>query len=216
MAGHAGPARLDGVGDLGNGAQVELLDLASQVGLGHREALADESALFLLLFSLIDPQQPEIHPALARPVEDRGFQGLGAHHRAVDLLVGEPFQERDDVLVLDLEGLDGRVGALLDDRAERFGCGDRRGAPEGQILRLGDDVLGGVGGMPVDREGEAQGIPAGDGSVLAKAVGVLDLTEVGSRLAVDGIHEELLGLFAVVPRHLLPSIPIRKRFGEER
>ena len=37
--------------------------------------------------------------------------------------------------------------------------------------------------------------------MLAEAVRVFDLSQVRPRLAVDGIHEELFGLFAILPRH---------------
>jgi Fe-S cluster biogenesis protein NfuA len=67
MARHAGPARLHGVGDFRNGPQVQLLDLASQVGLAQGEALADESAFLLLVGVDADPEaagaaRPSISP----------------------------------------------------------------------------------------------------------------------------------------------------------
>ena len=48
----AGAAGFDRVGDLGNGLQLQLLDLAPEVGLGDREALTDD-APFLLFAALL-------------------------------------------------------------------------------------------------------------------------------------------------------------------
>ncbi len=117
VAGHARPAGLDGIGDLRNGAEVELLDLAADVRLAERETLADDAAFVALVGVQIDAQLLQIDAAPLGPIENGGLQRLGPHHRAVDLLLRQTAQEIDDVLVADLEGLDRRKTALLDQRA---------------------------------------------------------------------------------------------------
>ncbi len=206
MAGHAGPAGLDGVGDLRDGVQVQLADLAADVGLAQGEALADDAALLLLVGVDVDPQFPQVDAAALGPVEDGRFQGLGAHHRAVDLLLRQPAEKLDDVLVLHLQRLDRRIAPLLDQRAEGLRGGDGRGAAEGQVAGLGDHVLRRVGRMTPHPEGETHGVAADDRAVLAEAVGIVDLAQVRPRLAVDGVHEELLGLLAILPSHGCPPL----------
>lgn len=201
VAQHAGASRLDGIRDFGNGAQPELADLALDIRLGEVETLADDAAFLLLLLVDIDAELRQIDAALPGPVEDRGLERLGAHDRAVDLLVGQALEKLHDVLVGDAEGLNGREAAFLDNGAKRLGGGDGRSAAEGQVARLGDDVPGRVRRVAPDAEGEPEGIAAGDRAVVAEAVRVRDLAHVGSGLAVDRIHEELLGFFAVVPGH---------------
>ena len=44
-------------------------------------------------------------------------------------------------LLRDLQGLDRRVAALLDQRAKRLRGGNGRGAAERQVAGFGDDVL---------------------------------------------------------------------------
>ena len=100
MARHAGPARLDGIGDLGDGAEIQLADLAADVGLAQREALADDAAFLLLVGVDVDAQPGQVDAPLLGPIEHGRFQGLGPHHRAVDLLLRQAVQEIDDVLVL--------------------------------------------------------------------------------------------------------------------
>ena len=100
MARHAGPAGLDGVGDLGDGVQVQFLDLAADVGLAQREALADDAPFLLLVGVDVDAQTFQIDAPFLRPVEHGRFQGLGPHHRAVDLLLAaSPSRIVHDVLV---------------------------------------------------------------------------------------------------------------------
>ena len=138
------------------------------------------------------PSCCQIDAALLRPVEDGRFEGLGAHHRAVDLLLrASPPRKSTMSWLRDLQGLDRREAALLDQRAERLRGGDGRRAAEGQVAGVGDDVLRRVGRMAFDAKGEAHGVAAGDRAVLAEAVRVFDLAQVRSRLAVDGVHEEL-------------------------
>ena len=60
--------------------------------------------------------------------------------------------------------------------------------------------------MAIDAEGEADGVAAGNRAVLAEAVGVFDFAQVGSRLAVDGVHEELFGFLAIFPSHCGPPV----------
>ena len=119
----------------------------------------------------------------------------------MDFLLRQAAQELHDVVIADLQGLDRRVTALLDEGAEGLGSGDRRGAAEGQIASVGDHVLPRVGRMPADAESEPHRVAAGDRAVLAHAIRILDLAQVRPRLAVDRIHEELLRLFAIFPGH---------------
>ncbi len=205
MAGHAGPAGLDGVGDFRDGAEVQLLDLSAEVGLADGKALADDAALGLFVGVQVDAQLGQVNAPFLRPVEDGRLQGLGAHHRAMDLLFRQPFEEIYNVLVLHSQGLDRREAAPLDQRTKGLRGGDRRGAAESQIAGGGDHVLGGIGGMPLDLEGEPDRVPAGERAVFSEAVGVLDLPQVRPRLAVDGVHEELFRLLAILPRHLQSS-----------
>jgi len=199
-------AGLEGGGDFVEGMEVQLLDLAAEVGLGEVEALADDAAFVLFL---VEGRGGGVgggeglggDAAAAGPVGDGGLEGLGAHDGAVDLLLGEAVEELDDVVVGDGEGL--RRGEVLafDEAAEGLGGGDGGGAAEGEVAGLDDDVLEGVGRVAADAEGELEGVAADDGAVLADAVGVLDLAEVGAGLALDGVEEELLGLFGIFPGH---------------
>ena len=53
----------------------------------------------VLLVVDVDAQAFQIDAAPLGPVEHGRLQGLGPHHRAVDLLLRQPFQEVDDVLL---------------------------------------------------------------------------------------------------------------------
>ena len=76
------------------------LILRRMYGSLKREALADDAAFFLLVGVDVDAQLGQVDAALLGPVENGRFQGLGPHHRAVDLLLRQPAEEIDDVLVL--------------------------------------------------------------------------------------------------------------------
>ncbi len=208
MAGRARPAGLDRVGDLRDGVQVQLADLAADVGLAQGKALADDAAFLLFVGVDVDSQFFEVDAPPLRPVEHGRFQRLGAHHGAVDLLLRQAAEKLHDVLVLDLQRLDRRVAALLDHRAQRLGGGDRRRAAEGQVAGLGNHVLRRVGRVTTHPKGKTHGITADDRTVLAEAVRILDLAQMRPRLAVDGVHEELLGLFAILPSHRCPTVPV--------
>ena len=95
----------------------------------------------------------------------------------------------------------GRITAPLDQGAEGLGSGDRGSAAERQIAGVGDDVLGGISRMAADAEGESHGVAAGDRAMLAQAVRIVDLAQMRARLAMHGIHEKLLRLFAILPCH---------------
>ena len=186
---------------VGDGGQIEFLDLAQDIGLGETEAGADQSALLLFVVADVDPEFGEVDAAFLRPVEHRGLERLGAHDRAVDLGLGKSVEILDDVLVGDLERVDGGEVTLLDDGAEGFGRGDGRGAAEGEIASLGDPIQPRVVGVTIDAEGEPQGVAAGDGPVLAETVGVFDLPEVRAGLSRYRRHEEFGGFLRVVPGH---------------
>ena len=89
---------------------------------------------------------------------------------------------------------------------KRLGGGNGRRAAERQVAGFRDNVFRGVGRVTFDPEGEAERVAAGDRAVLAEAVGVFDFAEVRSRLAVDGVHEELFCFFAIFPRHCGPRL----------
>jgi len=116
VARHASPAGLVRAGDFGNGAEVQLADLTPDVGLGEREALAYHTPVLLLVGVNVDAQLGQVHAAFLGPIEHGRFQGLGPHHRTVDLLLRQPAEEVDNVLVADLEGLERRVPPLLQHR----------------------------------------------------------------------------------------------------
>ena len=211
MAAHAGPARLDGAGDFGDGAEVQFANLAANIGFGERKAFADHSAFVLLVGVDVDAQPRQIHTPFLRPVEHGRLQGLGPHHRAVNLLRRQSFQKIDNVLVADLQGLDGRVTALFDQRTQSLRRGNRRRAAEGQIAGLRNHVLRRVGGVPLHSKREPHDVAAGDRTVLAEAIRILNLSHVRAGLAVNGIHEQLLRLIAVLPSHTGPPTRSRRK-----
>jgi len=202
MAGRAGAAGLDGMGDVGDGAQVEFLDFAPDVRFAHREAFADDASLLGVMGFQLDPQFFEVHAAPLRPVEHRRFQRLGAHDRAMHLLARQAVEVVDDVLVANLERAQRGEAALFDQRAERLGGRNGRRAAERQVACFGDDVLCRITGMPPDAKGEAQRVAADDRAVFAQTVRVFDLPQVGSRLAVHRVHEKLFGFLAIFPSHV--------------
>jgi len=204
VTGHAGAAGFDGVGDVGDGLQLELLDLAQQVRFGETKALADESSLLLFLVSNVDSENRKIDGPFLGPVEHGRFERLGTHHRAVNLLLRQPFQVIDDVLIRDLQGLDWGEVSFLDDRAQSLRSGDRRGATECEVSRLGDDVLGRIRLVTVCAKRETQGVTTREGAVFAETVRIVDLPEMAAGAPVDGVHEEFGGLFRVVPGHHSP------------
>ena len=55
------------------------------------------------------PRLCQIDAAALRPIEDGRLERLGAHDRAVDLLPRQPFEIFHDVLIRDLQRLDGRA-----------------------------------------------------------------------------------------------------------
>ena len=97
--------------------------------------------------------------------------------------------------------LDRREAALLDQRAKCLGGGDRRRAAERQVAGVGDHVLRRIGRMPADAEREPHRVAASDRAVLAHAVRFFDLAQVRARLAMHRVHEKLLRLLAILPRH---------------
>ena len=117
VAGCASTARFHGRGHFRDGAEVELLDFASQVRLAQREALAYEPSFLPLIGVELDSQAVQIDPASLGPIEHGRSKGLGAHHRAVNLLLGQAFEIRHYVVILKVEGLQRSVAALLDQRA---------------------------------------------------------------------------------------------------
>ena len=137
----------------------------------------------LLVGVQVDAQAPQIDAAALGPVEHGRLEGLGAHHRAMDFLPRQALEKRDDVLIRDLQRLDRRVAALLDQRAEGLGGGDGRRAAERQIPGLGNHVLRRIGRMPPNAKGESYGVAAGQRAVLAQPVRVFDLAQVRARLA---------------------------------
>ncbi|MEJ2580655.1 MAG: hypothetical protein P8127_03290 [Acidobacteriota bacterium] len=116
-------------------------------------------ALIALVISGIDFSSSS---SILRPVEDCRLERFGTHHGTVDLGLRQPLEVIDDVLIGDLESLDGREVAFLDDRAQGFGRSDGRGAAKGQIACFRDLVLLRIIRVPLDPEGETQRVAAGD------------------------------------------------------
>ena len=209
VTGSAAAAGFEGIGDLGDTAQSELLDLAAQVRFGHRETVADNAAFILIAVGQLRQQLGQVHASLARPVCDGLLQSFGAHHRTVDLLLGQTIKEIDQVLVGYLQSLDRSFPLFFQEGAECFRSGDRRGTAKGQVAGLGDYVAGGIGRVALDAKAEAQGVSADDRAMFAETVGVLQLTHVGTGFTLDGVHEQLEDLVTIIPGHsLLPSLEL--------
>ena len=99
VARHARPARLDGVGDLGDGAEVQLPDLAANVGFGERKALADDPPVLLLVRMDVDAQLARSTPRFWAQLNTAASRASAPITEQWIFCCGKPAQVVYDVLV---------------------------------------------------------------------------------------------------------------------
>ena len=118
----------------------------------------------------------------------------------MNLLLRKAVEKFDNVGVRDFQRFDRCDFSILDDAAKRLGSGNGGSAAERQVTGFDDLVFERVF-VPLDTERELERIATGNRTVFADPVRIFYFAQMGSRLPMNRIEEQLFCFFAIFPTH---------------